>query len=76
MTGTDAENTYVNLFEGKIQNVIQCIYADYESSTDETFNTLQLSLKGNQTIQDSIRAYIAEELLEGDNKYETEKYGK
>ena len=40
------------------------------------FNTLQLSVKGNHTIEDSIRQYVASENLDGDNKYETDKYGK
>ena len=76
MKGTNADNTYGKLFEGSIENVIECIHVEQESCREEVFNTLQLSLKGNQTIQDSIRGYIAEELLEGDNKYQTDDHGK
>lgn len=71
----EGENTYAKLFEGVIQNVIKCIHVNYESCRDEPFNTLQLTLQGNCTIEDSIRDYISEELLEGDNKYQTENYG-
>jgi len=49
---------------------------EFESSRDEVFNTLQLTVKGNTTIQDSIREYIAAEKLEGDNQYDTEEHGK
>ena len=42
------------------------------------FNTLQLSVKGNQTIEESIKQYVEAENLDGDNQYDTEtpQYGK
>tara|TARA_B110000285_G_C15006309_1_gene554044 strand:- start:75 stop:383 length:309 start_codon:yes stop_codon:yes gene_type:complete len=36
------------------------------------FNTLQLSVKGNQTIEESIKQYVEAENLDGDNQYDTE----
>jgi ubiquitin carboxyl-terminal hydrolase 7 len=47
--------------------VIKCINVDFESTRDEVFNTLQLSVKENDTIEDSIRQYVAQEKMEGDN---------
>jgi|TARA_B110000285_G_scaffold232091_1_gene302335 ubiquitin carboxyl-terminal hydrolase 7 len=76
MKDTEVAGTYKNLFAGKLQNVIKCINVDFESTRDEVFNTLQLSVQGNPSIEDSIRQYVAQEKLEGDNQYETEKDGK
>jgi len=56
--------------------VIKCLNVDYESTKDDLFSTINLSVKGNNTIEDSIRQYIASENLDGDNKYETVVYGK
>ena len=33
-------------------------------------------MKGNDNIEDSIRQYVAAEMLDGDNQYETELHGK
>ena len=54
MEDTDVHGTYSKLFEGKLQNVIKCEKVDYESVRDEKFNTLQLSVKGNRTIEESV----------------------
>lgn len=71
MKGTDVQGTYKNLFDGKLENVIKCIDVDFESSREEVFNTLQLSVTGLDTIQDSLKQYVAQEKLEGDNQYDT-----
>lgn len=76
MQNTDAQATYKNLFEGKLQSVVQCPKINFESTRDEVFNTLQLSVKGNENIEDSIRQYVAAEMLDGDNQYEVEGHGK
>lgn len=52
---TEVKGTYKYLFEGTLQTVVKCINVDYESTRDEKFSTLQLNVKGNTTIQDSIR---------------------
>ena len=76
MENTEVEGTYKSLFEGKYQSVIKCLNVDYESTKDDFFTTINLSVKGNNTIEDSIRQYIASENLDGDNKYDTQIYGK
>jgi ubiquitin C-terminal hydrolase len=55
------------LFEGKLQSVVQCKKITFESTRDDVFNTLQLSVKGNKTIEESIRQYVEAENLDGDN---------
>ena len=76
MENTEVEGTYKSLFEGKYQSVIKCLNVEYESTKDDFFTTINLSVKGNNTIEDSIRQYIASENLDGDNKYDTQIYGK
>ena len=76
MENTPVRGTFNRLFEGERQNVIKCINQDYESNRDEKFNTIQLIVRGNQTIEESVHEYISEEKLDGKNQYQTEKYGK
>ncbi len=76
MQDTDINGTYSRLFEGELQNVIKCEKVNYESVRDEKFYTLQLNVKGNQTIEQSVQQYIAPEILDGDNMYETQNDGK
>lgn len=72
MQNTEQQGTYKNLFEGKSQSVVQCKKIQFESTRDDVFNTLQLSVKGNQTIEESIKQYVEAENLDGDNQYDTE----
>ena len=74
MQNTKQQGTYKNLFEGKSQSVVQCKNIAYESPKDDVFNTLQLSVKGNKNIEDSIRQYIEAEDL--DEPYQTDEHGK
>ena len=56
--------------------MFKCCHINLESTRDILFNTLQLSVKGNESIEDSIKQYIAPEHLDGENQYETETNGK
>ena len=76
MEGTDVAGTYKRLFEGKIESVISCDQINFESCKEEVFNSISLSVKNNESIEDSIREYIAVEELNGDNQYQTEMHGK
>ena len=76
MQDTDLQGTYKNLFEGKSQSVVQCKNIDFESTRDDVFSTLQLSVMNNKTIEESIMEYVQVEELEGDNQYDTEMHGK
>lgn len=71
MEKTPVKGTYNRLFEGLIENVISCVNVDYESTRQEKFATIQLNVKGNKTIEQSFREYVAQESLDGDNQYDT-----
>jgi len=69
------------LFEGEMENYIECIDVDYKSKRNETFYDIQLNIKDERgqelrNIEESFRDFTAEETLEGDNAYEAEGFGK
>ena len=76
MKGTPVEGSFSKMFTGKYNNYIQCINVDYHSEIAETFNEIQLTVKGYKNIYESFDSYAAEEILDNEDKYETEKYGK
>ena len=76
MKSTQVDNTVKELFEGKVRSFIRCVNVDFTSSRDESFYDLQLDVKGCKTIDDSFKKYIQVEMLQGENQYEAEGYGK
>jgi len=81
MKGSAMDGSIKRLFEGEMENYIECIDVDYKSRRNETFYDIQLNIKGERqqelkTIEESLREFTAEETLEGDNAYEAEGHGK
>jgi ubiquitin carboxyl-terminal hydrolase 7 len=76
MKGTKAEGTFKFLFEGKSLNYIKCIDVDYNSIKEEYYYDLQLTIKGCKNIYESLNKYTEEEILDNEDKYEAEGYGK
>lgn len=74
--GKNSADAYRKLFYGTFETVMSCINVRYESRRDEKFNSLQLDVHGNETIEDCIRQYLSVERLDGENQYETEQFGK
>ncbi|CAO3634585.1 unnamed protein product [Cunninghamella echinulata] len=75
MKGTPADGAIKKLFLGKMKSYIKCINVNYESSRSEDYYDIQLNVKGCENLEQSFKDYIAEETLEGDNKYMAEGYG-
>ena len=44
LQGTAEEELFTGLFYGQKENVIKCLYVNYESVTKETFNNLSVHL--------------------------------
>lgn len=76
MKGTPCDGAFNNLFEGKLMNYIRCVNVDYHSERIEKFVDLQLTIKNYKNIYQSLDAYTEEEILDNEDKYETEGYGK
>lgn len=75
MKNTPADGAITKLFLGKMKSYIKCINVDYESSRVEDYYDIQLNVKGCKNLEESFKEYIAEETLEGDNKYMAEGFG-
>ncbi|OLP80383.1 Ubiquitin carboxyl-terminal hydrolase 12 [Symbiodinium microadriaticum] len=81
MKNTPSDGSIKRLFEGEMENYIECMDVDYKSRRNETFYDIQLTIKSQrgqelQNIAESLHDFTAEETLEGDNAYEAEGYGK
>lgn len=81
MKGTSMDGSIKKLFEGEMENYIQCMNVDYASKRNETFYDIQLNIRserGNElrSIEESLEEFTAEETLDGDNLYEAEGHGK
>eukprot|EP00930_Biecheleria_cincta_P020154 TRINITY_DN1521_c0_g2_i1.p1 TRINITY_DN1521_c0_g2~~TRINITY_DN1521_c0_g2_i1.p1 ORF type:complete len:1276 (+),score=244.07 TRINITY_DN1521_c0_g2_i1:218-3829(+) len=81
MKGTDQDGSIKRLFEGEMENYIECLDVDYTSKRTETFYDIQLNIKSEKghdlhNIEESLREFTADEMLDGDNLYEAEGYGK
>ncbi|RZC68053.1 hypothetical protein C5167_031313 [Papaver somniferum] len=73
MKGTVAEGTIQDLFEGHQMNYIDCINVDYKSTKKESFDDLQLDVKGCKDVYASFDKYVEVERLEGDNRYQADQ---
>ncbi|DBA00497.1 TPA: hypothetical protein N0F65_002740 [Lagenidium giganteum] len=76
MKHTTVDGTIKKLFEGKVRSFVQCVNVDFQSFRDESFYDLQLDVKGCEDIYESFRKYVEIEMLQGDNQYDAEGYGK
>jgi ubiquitin carboxyl-terminal hydrolase 7 len=59
-----------DLFEGQSQTYITCD-GGFESIRDESFFDISLDIRGNASLLDSFRQYVAAEELKGSNQYRT-----
>jgi ubiquitin carboxyl-terminal hydrolase 7 len=76
MKGTESENTFKYLFEGKLLSYIKCLDVDYESNREECYTDIQLTVKGCKGLMESFENYVQKEILDGEDMYEAEGHGK
>jgi ubiquitin carboxyl-terminal hydrolase 7 len=76
MKGTDQENFLQTLYVGKVKSFLRCINVEYESSREEDFLDIQLTVKGNPNLEKAFEDYCEIETMEGDNQYQAEGHGK
>jgi ubiquitin carboxyl-terminal hydrolase 34 len=58
-----------SLYGGQLVQQIKSRDCDHISETFENFTTVQLEIKGRRGLEDSLKAYVEGEILQGDNKY-------
>jgi Ubiquitin carboxyl-terminal hydrolase len=71
--GTPQEKLIKNLFQGTLANECICIDCPHRSENEEPFLGVSLTVKNMPSLEDSLRAYVEGEMLEGDNAYFCEK---
>eukprot|EP00917_Polyrhabdina_sp_WS-2016_P022768 GHVP01049367.1.p1 GENE.GHVP01049367.1~~GHVP01049367.1.p1 ORF type:complete len:1527 (-),score=250.65 GHVP01049367.1:1159-5739(-) len=76
MKGTRSEGTIRRLFEGESEAFIRCLDVDFISTRKETFHDLQVDVKNVKGLKESLHRYLEPEILEGQNLYEADGYGK
>jgi len=65
-----------HLFRGTFTNYVKCINVQDVSLRDEVFYDLQIPVKGCKDMYASFDEYVKEETLDGDNQYQSERFGK
>ena len=76
MKGTDMEKSIADLFRGKTRRYIRCVNVDFESSQEQEFYDLSMVVKGCKSLKESFEKYCEKERMDGDNQYQTDKFGK
>lgn len=64
------------LFEGKRKTVIKCQKVDYSSEREDTYTDLQLNVRGFPTLEESLKAQVEDEEMDGANQYDAGEFGK
>lgn len=60
-----------SLFEGRTSSLTRCTRVKFESEKEERFYDLQVQVQGCSSLHAALRAFVREERLQGDNKYNT-----
>lgn len=70
------ENSIRELFEVKARHAIRCVNVKYESIREEPLLDIQINVKNCHNLEESFKQYLEKEVMEGDNQYSTEQFGK
>lgn len=81
LKGTPGDRAIQDLFEGKVDNFIECIDVDYKSTKPESFYDVPVNVRGFTgepliSLENALKEFTAVETMEGDNAYDAEKFGK
>ncbi|KAJ5143206.1 Protein of unknown function DUF3517, partial [Penicillium bovifimosum] len=74
----DAElkKKFRSFYGGQLVQQIKSMECDHISERLEPFSAIQCEIKGKATLEDSLRAYVAGEVMQGDNKYSCTSCGR
>jgi len=75
MKNTAVDGEIARLFEGKVENYVECVNVDFKSKRVESFYDLSLNVKGCKDIYESFDKYVEVEMLDKDNKYHADGHG-
>jgi len=58
-------NTFRTLYGGQLVQQVKSRECDHVSEREEPFSAIQCDIKGKQTLQDSLKAYVEGEIMDG-----------
>lgn len=76
MKGTPMEGRIAKLLTTQCQSFVECINVNYASTRSEPLYDLQLVVKGYKTLEASLNQYVEVEILDKENQYRAEGFGK
>ncbi|KAK9170833.1 Ubiquitin carboxyl-terminal hydrolase family protein [Cryptosporidium meleagridis] len=76
MKNTSVDGSIKALFEGEYENYIECLDVDCTSRRRENFYDIQVDVEGVKSLEESLQRFVEEEILDGENLYEAEGFGK
>ena len=62
---TDDRNAFRALYGGQLVQQVKSKECGHVSEREEPFSAIQCDIKGKQTLQDSLRAYVEGEIMDG-----------
>jgi ubiquitin carboxyl-terminal hydrolase 7 len=74
MKGSRVDGLLNEMFQGSFVSICKCLNPDipFQSTRKESFGDLSLNVRGSTDLFNSFESYVAEEILDGDNKYQTD----
>ncbi|KAI9826367.1 MAG: hypothetical protein M1832_000284 [Thelocarpon impressellum] len=65
----EAKKAFRSFYGGQLVQQVKSRECPHISEREEPFSAIQCDIKGKATLQDSLKAYVEGDIMEGDNKY-------
>ncbi|KAI9830076.1 MAG: hypothetical protein M1826_005069 [Phylliscum demangeonii] len=65
----DDKKVFRSFYGGQLVQQVKSKECPHVSEREEPFSAIQCDIKGKSTLQDSLKAYVEGDMMEGDNKY-------
>ncbi|KAI9762241.1 MAG: hypothetical protein M4579_000565 [Chaenotheca gracillima] len=72
----DAKKTFRSFFGGQLVQQVKSKECDHISEREEPFSAIQCDIKGKANLEQSLKAYVEGDMMEGDNKYSCTSCGR
>ncbi|CAG8135950.1 unnamed protein product [Penicillium salamii] len=72
----EMKKSFRSFYGGQLVQQIKSMECDHISEREEPFSAIQCEIKGKASLEDSLRAYVAGEVMQGDNKYSCTSCGR
>lgn len=75
MKGMENSEAISQLFRGKLLNFVRCLEFEHSTENEEEFYDISLSVKGKNSLEESLHSFIEDEFLIENEKYYLEDHG-